>query len=38
MYSDQRRGMRFYVITESGQEILAATGEERDTRDGHYSE
>ena len=36
VFPDGRRGVRFYLVTERGDAVLAAVGEERDTRDGHY--
>ena len=37
LYPDNRRGIRFYLLNASGKATLAVLGEERDTRDGHYT-
>ena len=34
---DGRRGLKWWLVADSGVEYLAATGEERDARDGHYT-
>jgi type II secretory pathway pseudopilin PulG len=37
VFSDGRRGIRFYLVDSGGRALHAVTGEERDTRDGHYT-
>ena len=37
VFPDGRRGIRFYLVTDRGEAVPAAVGEERDTRDGHYT-
>jgi hypothetical protein len=37
VFPDGRRGIRFYLVTDKGEAVSAAVGEERDTRDGHYT-
>ena len=37
VFPDGRRGIRFYLVDENGAAVPAAVGEERDTRDGHYT-
>ena len=36
-FPDGRRGIRFYLVDEHGGATAAVLGEERDTRDGHYT-
>jgi hypothetical protein len=37
VFPDGRRGINFYLVDRASVASLAVTGEERDTRDGHYS-
>ena len=37
VFPDGRRGIRFYLVDAQGNAIPAVLGEERDTRDGHYT-
>jgi hypothetical protein len=37
VFPDGRRGIRFYLVDENGAAVPAVVGEERDTRDGHYT-
>ena len=37
VFPDGRRGVRFYLVDERGAAVPAVVGEERDTRDGHYT-
>lgn len=37
LYPDNRRGIRFFLVDSNGKSFLAVMGEERDTRDGHYT-
>ena len=37
LFPDNRRGIRFFVVDANGKSTLAVLGEERDTRDGHYT-
>ena len=36
-FPDGRRGIRFYLVDEHGGATAAVLGEDRDTRDGHYT-
>lgn len=36
LFSDGRKGIRFYLVDKDGNSVPAVLGEERDTRDGHY--
>lgn len=36
-FNDGRRGIRFFLVDANKQSHLAVVGEERDTRDGHYT-
>jgi len=36
LFSDGRKGIRFYLVDKEGNSVPAVLGEERDTRDGHY--
>jgi hypothetical protein len=37
VFPDGRRGIRFYLVDAQGNAVPAVLGEERDTRDGHYT-
>ena len=37
VFGEGRRGIRFYLVDSVGRALLAVVGEERETKDGHYS-